>query len=171
MNFELRPAQPDDAPTIHALITGLAVYEREPDAVEVTVDTLRQQLALAHPPFECLLAERTDDTEPRDGAQASREALGFALFFQSYSTWRGKPGLYLEDLFVIPEARGAGIGKALLRRLAAIAVERDYGRMEWAVLNWNQPAIDFYQSLGASPLDEWTTYRLTGDALLALGAK
>ena len=94
--------------------------------------------------------------------------MGFALFFQSYSTWRGRPGLYLEDLYVPPDKRGQGVGKALLRALANIAVERGYGRMEWAVLDWNQSAIDFYRSLGAAALDEWTVYRLTGPALEAL---
>ncbi len=157
MNLSIRSAVPDDAAVIHRFISELAEYEREPDAVEATPASLRAQLESPKPPFECLIAER--DGQP----------VGFALFFQSYSTWRGRPGLYLEDLFVPPSERGKGVGKALLRRLAAIAVQRGYGRMEWAVLDWNQTAIDFYESLGAEPLDEWTVYRLTGGALSALG--
>jgi GNAT superfamily N-acetyltransferase len=108
------------------------------------------------PPFECLIGEL-------DGAPA-----GFALFFQNYSTWTGKPGIYLEDLFVRPEARGRGLGKALLVHLAGIACERGCGRFEWAVLDWNRPAIEFYESLRAKPMAEWTVYRLAGDALRRL---
>jgi GNAT superfamily N-acetyltransferase len=134
-------------------IRELAVYEREPEAVEVTADILRAQMESADPPFECLLAER-------DGA-----AAGFALFFPNYSTWRGRPGLFLEDLFVPEQYRRHGIGGALLRRLAAIAAERGYGRMEWTVLNWNTPAQKFYRTLGAAPMEQWTLWRLEGDAL------
>ncbi len=152
----IRHAGPDDAELIHRLVVALADYEREPGAVEVTPAVLRAQLAERPAPFECLIAER-------DGAPA-----GFALFFHNYSTWRGKRGIYLEDLFVEPAQRGHGIGKALLARLAAIARERDCARLEWAVLGWNAPAIGFYERLGAHPLDEWTTFRLTGDALVAL---
>jgi len=160
MPARLRAAGPDDAATIHGLIVDLATYEREPDAVVVTIDQLREQLAAARPPFECLLAE--DD----DGA-----AVGFALYFHNYSTWRGRPGLYLEDLFVAPSHRGRGLGKQLLVRLAQIAVERGCARMEWAVLDWNTPAIAFYERLGARAMAEWTTFRLTDAALrgLALG--
>lgn len=156
MTAQLRPAGPDDAATIHRLIVELATYEREPDAVVATPDSLRAQLASPRPPFECLLVEE-------DGA-----VVGFALYFQNYSTWRGRPGLYLEDLYVDPARRARGHGKRLLVRLAQIAVERGYARMEWNVLDWNEPALNFYRSLGAEPLSEWTVHRLTGPALLAL---
>jgi GNAT superfamily N-acetyltransferase len=149
----LRHAEPADAEDIHALIVALAVYEREPHEVVCTPDDLRRQLEEAPPPFQCLLAE--EGGEPR----------GFALYFFNYSTWRGRPGLYLEDLFVRPGHQGRGIGKRLLATLAAIAVGQGCARMEWSVLDWNTPAIDFYRALGAQPLDGWTTYRLTGDAL------
>lgn len=156
MSALLRAAAPDDAAAIHRLIVDLATYEREPEAVVVTAAELRAQLAAARPPFECLLAEV-------DG-----EVVGFALYFHNYSTWRGRPGLYLEDLFVQPALRGRGIGKQLLVRLAQLAVERGCARMEWAVLDWNAPAIGFYRSLGAQPLTEWTIFRLTGEPLLRL---
>lgn len=156
MDIRIRVATENDAEAIHKLIRGLAEYEREPHAVEVTPEILRAQMASARPPFECLLAEC-------DGQQA-----GFALYFQNYSTWKGKPGMYLEDLFVRPEFRGHGLGKALLVRLAQVCVERGYGRFEWAVLDWNEPAIGFYKKLGAVPMNEWTTMRLTGDALVKL---
>lgn len=154
MAARLRNAGPQDAADIFRLIVDLATYEREPDAVVVTVDELRAQLAAERPPFECLLAE--DD----DGA-----VVGFALYFHNYSTWRGRPGLYLEDLFVDPARRGRGVGKQLLVRLAQIAVERGCARMEWAVLDWNAPAIGFYESLGAQAVSEWTIFRLTGASL------
>lgn len=156
MSARLRAATPDDAAAIHRLIVDLATYEREPEAVVVTPAELRAQLAATRPPFECLLAEV-------DG-----EVVGFALYFHNYSTWRGRPGLYLEDLFVQPALRGRGIGKQLLVKLAQIAVERGCARMEWAVLDWNAPAIGFYESLGAQPLTEWTIFRLTGEPLLRL---
>jgi GNAT superfamily N-acetyltransferase len=157
MPIELRDARPEDAERILALIRALAVYEKEPDAVELDAETLRRQLASDRPPFECVLA--------LDGEDAS----GFALFFSTYSTWRGRPGIWLEDLFVIPERRGEGIGKRLLSHLAALAVARGCGRLEWSVLDWNEPAIHFYESLGARAMSEWTTHRLDGDALLELG--
>jgi GNAT superfamily N-acetyltransferase len=162
MPARLRAAGPDDAATIRRLIVDLATYEREPDAVLVTVDELRDQLAAARPPFECLLAE--DD----DGA-----AVGFALYFHNYSTWRGRRGLYLEDLFVEPRCRGRGIGKLLLVRLAQLALERGCARMEWAVLDWNTPAIEFYARLGARPMSDWTIFRLADAALhdLAFGTE
>jgi GNAT superfamily N-acetyltransferase len=158
MSLVIRPARPEDAATVHAFIRGLAEYEREPDAVEVTPAELAEQLAREVPPFECLLAER-------GGA-----AVGFAIFFMNYSTWRGRPGLYLEDLFVPPERRGEGVGRALLERLARLCVERGGARLEWSVLDWNEPAIGFYRRLGAEPLGAWTTWRLSGDALRSLGA-
>jgi GNAT superfamily N-acetyltransferase len=158
MSVAIRFAGPTDAATLHRFIVGLAVYEREPEAVRVTPAELAAQLAAPRPPFECLLAER-------DGTPA-----GFALFFQSYSTWRGRPGLYLEDLFVEEAHRHRGIGTALLRRLAALAVERGCARLEWAVLDWNEPAIAFYRTLGAESLTEWTTWRLCDEALARLAA-
>jgi GNAT superfamily N-acetyltransferase len=154
MPLSIRFATTRDADTIHRFVCQLAEYERQPDAVLATVDDFRRQLQEPRPPFECLLAEREGDG-----------AVGFALFFHSYSTWRGRRGLYLEDLFVPPSLRGQGIGRALLTELARIAVARGCARMEWAVLDWNEPSIGFYRALGAEPLAEWTVYRLTGDAL------
>ncbi|HVN91272.1 MAG TPA: GNAT family N-acetyltransferase [Candidatus Binataceae bacterium] len=148
MPIAIRFATPQDASAIFELIKGLAEYEREPDAVEVTVDRLREQMESPNPPFECLLAE--DESR----------AIGFALFFRNYSTWRGIPGLYLEDLYVLEDYRGRGIGQALLARLQEIVGERGWGRMEWAVLNWNTPAQGFYREMGARPMTEWTTWRL-----------
>jgi GNAT superfamily N-acetyltransferase len=153
MALTIRFATALDAEVIVGFIRELAAYEREPQAAEVTAEAIRAQMESGDPPFECLIAEL-------DGA-----AAGFALFFRNYSTWRGRPGLFLEDLFVRERCRRLGIGKALLTRLAALAVERGYGRMEWSVLDWNTPAHAFYRSLGASPMDEWTIWRLTGPAL------
>jgi GNAT superfamily N-acetyltransferase len=152
----IRAATPADTPTIAALIRALADYERL--AHEVTLDEaeLRAHLFGERRYAEVILAEQ-------DG-----EVVGFALFFHNFSTFLGKPGIYLEDLFVKPEHRGAGHGKALLAELARIAVERGCGRLEWSVLDWNEPSIVFYRSLGATPMDEWTTYRLFGQALAAL---
>lgn len=148
MTLTIRFATSRDAATILELIRGLAEYEREPAAVEVTTDRLRHQMDSANPPFECLIAEF--DAAP----------VGFALFFRNYSTWRGSPGLYLEDLFVLEEHRGRGVGGALMRRLGEIVTERGWGRLEWAVLNWNTPAQSFYRELGARPMAAWTTWRL-----------
>lgn len=153
MNPTIRMARPADAELIHRFIVELATYEREPDAVETTPERLRAQLSEARPPFECLIAE------------LAGEPCGFALFFHSYSTWRGRPGIYLEDLFVPPEQRGRGVGFALLQRLAQLTIERGCARLEWAVLDWNQPAIDFYERLDAFPMDGWTVYRLTREPL------
>jgi GNAT superfamily N-acetyltransferase len=149
----IRRARPADAGVVLRFVRELAEYEREPLAVEASEAGLRAQLASEDPPFECLLAEL--DGRP----------CGFALFFRSYSTWRGRPGLYLEDLFVSPSVRGRGVGKALFTAVARVAVERGFARMEWSVLDWNQPAIDFYRALGAVPMSEWTVFRLTGEAL------
>src|SRR5262249_18520620 len=151
MTLAIRFANSRDADTIVRLIRGLAEYERDPEAVKVTAAEIRSQLESANPPFECLLAEYESD------------AAGFALFFRNYSTWRGRSGLYLEDIFVREEFRGHGIGGALMRRLARIAVERQWARMEWSVLNWNTPAQGFYREHGARPLDTWTTWRVEGD--------
>jgi GNAT superfamily N-acetyltransferase len=152
----VRSATPDDAETIHRFIVELATFEREPEAVEATPDTLRRQLRETPPPFECLIAERDGD------------AAGFALFFPTYSTWLGRPGLYLEDLYVSPAHRRKGVATALFRRLAAIAFERGYGRLELAVLGWNRRAMDFYRARGGRPLDEWTAYRFTHREVAAL---
>ena len=155
----LRPATRADIPLILELIHALAEYEREPDAVEATGDLLEEQLFGEQPGAEVIIAEV-------DG-----QGAGFALFFHNFSTWRGRRGLYLEDLFVRPEFRGLGLGRALMIRLAKLAVQRGCGRFEWSVLDWNTPAIDFYRSLGAVGMDEWTVQRLDGEGLLALAAK
>lgn len=155
----LRPAREADLDTIIALIRGLAEYEREPDTVTLDREELRRHLFGARPYAEVIIAET-----------AQGEVAGFALYFHTFSTWLGKPGLYLEDLFVWPELRRQGHGRALLSDLARIAVERDCGRLEWAVLDWNEPAIAFYRALGAVAMDEWTTHRLSGDALTSLAA-
>jgi GNAT superfamily N-acetyltransferase len=154
----IRPAREGDLDTIIELIHGLAEYERDPQAVQLDREELRRHLFGPRPYAEVLIGE-TDD-----GANA-----GFALFFHNFSTWTGKPGIYLEDLFVRPELRGHGHGKALLGELARIAVERGCGRLEWSVLDWNEPSIAFYRSLGALPMDEWTTWRVAGEALRRLG--
>lgn len=152
----IRTARSADASLIFELINELAEYEKLAHAVVATETQLRENLFGNQPQAEVLIAEW-------GGAPA-----GFALFFHNFSTFLGKRGLYLEDLFVRPEWRGHGIGKALLKRLAKIAVERDCGRFEWAVLDWNKPARDFYVSLGAEPVPEWDIFRVTGDALLKL---
>jgi GNAT superfamily N-acetyltransferase len=156
----IRPARPDDAATVVTLVRELAVYEREPlSSVKLgEADILRDGFG-AERRFELLLATLDGVVE------------GFALFFPNYSTFLGKPGLYLEDLFVRPEYRGQGLGLALMKRLAQIAVERGCGRFEWSVLDWNEPAIAFYKKLGARPMDEWTIFRVTGDALTRLAAQ
>lgn len=159
MQPRLRPATPEDAALVHRFICELAAYEKEPDAVLATVEGLADQLAQERPPFECLIAEL-------DGAPA-----GFALYFHNYSTWRGRPGLYLEDLFVTPSARGKGVGLALLRALAKLASERGCARMEWSVLDWNTPAIDFYRRLGATPMSQWTVYRLDEAGIARLASE
>jgi GNAT superfamily N-acetyltransferase len=154
----IRPATPADVPVIAELIRGLAEYERLAHVVTLAEPDLHRHL-FGEPKYaEVLLA-----------ADAER-VVGFALFFHNYSTFRAKPGIYLEDLFVIPEARGRGHGKALLRELAKLAIERDCSRVEWSVLNWNEPSIQFYKALGAIPLDEWTGYRLMDEALRKLAA-
>jgi GNAT superfamily N-acetyltransferase len=155
----IRPAQPADAPLILSLIRELAAYEREPHAVIATEDDLLRDGFGPQRYFECLIAE--EDSQP----------AGFALYFFNYSTWRGRPGIHLEDLFVRPPHRGRGIGKALLARVAAVAQERQCGRLQWDVLDWNQTAIDFYHSLGAKFLDEWRIMRVADESLLQLAAK
>jgi GNAT superfamily N-acetyltransferase len=156
MAITIRQATQEDVPQILDFICGLAAYEREPDAVTATeADLLRDGFGPS-PIFFCLMAEQ-------DGAPA-----GFAFYFFSYSTWLGRPGLYLEDLFVYPEFRGLGIGKALLQRVAAIAVEKGCPRLQWEVLDWNTPAIEFYQAMGAEFMDTWRNVRVTGEALQRL---
>ncbi|MER5293145.1 MULTISPECIES: GNAT family N-acetyltransferase [Streptomyces] len=155
----IRTATPADIPVIHTLIRELAAYERAPEEARATEAQLHEALFGERPAAYAHIAE--DDT--------SGEPVGFALWFLNFSTWRGTHGVYLEDLFVRPSARGAGHGKALLAELARLCVERGYQRLEWSVLDWNEPAIGFYRSLGAVPQDEWTVYRLTDQALADLG--
>lgn len=152
----IRAVEPGDIDTILQFIHDLADYEKLAHAVNTDRDTLARYLFGARPMAEVLIAERQGD------------AIGFALFFHNFSTFEGRPGLYLEDLFVRPDARGSGAGKALLVRLAQLAVERDCARLEWSVLDWNEPAIAVYRAIGAVPMDEWTIQRLDGDALQAL---
>ncbi|MGQ9589625.1 MAG: GNAT family N-acetyltransferase [Planctomycetota bacterium] len=144
----VRRAEAGDAETIHRFIAELAAFEREPEAVEATPETLRRQLLSPRPPFECWLAE------------VGGEPAGFALFFRNYSTWRGREGIYLEDLYVAEKFRGMGVGAELFRAVARVAHERGAGRLELSVLDWNESAIAFYRAFGAKPLGEWTTYRL-----------
>ena len=158
----IRRAGPTDVPVILSLIHELAAYERAPDEVRATEQQLHDALFGPDAVAACLLAE--------DGQEVAG-VVGFALWFRTFSTWNGTASIYLEDLFVKPDARGGGHGRALLTELAAIAVERGYGRVEWSVLNWNEPAHGFYRRLGAAPQDEWTVWRLTGSALDALGAR
>jgi GNAT superfamily N-acetyltransferase len=147
-----------DVPLILELINGLAVYEKLAHEVTATDAGLRETLFGARPAADVIIAYAGDTP------------AGFALFFHNYSTFLGKPGLYLEDLFVVPEFRGHGYGRELLQELAAIAVERDCGRFEWSVLDWNEPAIGFYKKLGAKLMDAWKIFRVTGDALTTLAA-
>ena len=155
----IRPAAAADVPAILRMIHDLAIYEKEPDAVRNTPAMLSEALFGENPRVYATIAEN-----------ATGEVQGFALWFLNYSTWEGVHGIYLEDLYVMPEARGAGHGKALLQHLANTAVERGYARVEWSVLDWNEPSIAFYKNLGAAPMDEWSTFRLTGEALAAFGA-
>jgi len=157
--MNIRFGEPADVPLIAELIRGLARYERLEHEVSLTHERLEQTLFGPRRYAEVLIAE--------DGG----EAAGFALFFHNYSTFLARPGIYLEDLYVRESARGKGVGKALLARLAALAVERECGRLEWAVLDWNKDAIGFYERLGARPNSDWTVYRLTGDALSSLAGK
>ena len=151
--MQIRMAQPADVEDIHRLIYELAVYEKAPEEMVATIDQINISLFNANPVAFCHVAEV-------DG-----KVVGIALWFLNYSTWLGKAGIYLEDLFVQPEYRGHGIGKGFMQTLAALCVERGYERFQWWVLDWNKPSIDFYQELGAVPMDEWTVFRLSGDAL------
>jgi GNAT superfamily N-acetyltransferase len=159
MTLVIRPGEKPDVPVIAELIRGLARFERLEDQVTMTEEKLTRSLFGDRPYAETLIAE--DDGKP----------VGFALFFHNFSTFLGRPGLYLEDLFVLPDGRGKGVGRKLLERLAQVAVERDCGRLEWAVLDWNKDAIRFYERLGARPNEDWTTYRLTGEPLRALAGQ
>ena len=155
MPLHIRPARLDAADQILAFITELADYERARHEVVASVEHIRQSLFAADNTAKALICER-------DG-----QAIGFAVYFFSYSTWLGQNGLYLEDLYVTPQARGTGAGKLLLRHLARLACDHECGRFEWSVRDWNQPAIDFYKSIGAEPQDEWVRYRMDGETLRA----
>ncbi|MFG2473979.1 GNAT family N-acetyltransferase [Streptomyces fagopyri] len=155
----IRTATPADVPVIHAMVRELAEYEKVPDEARATQAQLREALFGEHPAAFAHLAEEAG------------EVVGFALWFLNFSTWRGVHGIYLEDLYVRPQARGGGHGKALLTELARICVARGYERLEWSVLDWNRPSIEFYEALGARPQDEWTVYRLTDGALRELGSR
>lgn len=156
MALTIRPATVDDAALILRFITELAVYEKAEDQVAATAETIKSSLFGEHSPSKALICDL-------DG-----KAVGFAVYFFSYSTWQAKRGLYLEDLYVSSDARGQGAGKRLLQHLAGIALENGCGRFEWSVLDWNEPARVFYQSLGAKPQDEWIRYRIEGDAIRML---
>ena len=155
----IRPARPEDCETLHALIAGLADYERLAHLVTGSVDALRAELFGPRPVIEAALAWE------------GRRAVGFALWFHTYSTFLSRQGLWLEDLFVVPEARGKGYGKALLKYCARLAVTRGCGRFEWSVLNWNEPSIEFYRAAGAILMSDWTICRMTGEALERFAAE
>jgi GNAT superfamily N-acetyltransferase len=157
--FRIEPATEIDVPVILSLIQGLAEYERLSREVVATEESLRESLFSSRRVAEVILG------------YVEKEAVGFAVFFHNYSTFLGRPGIYLEDLFVKPEWRRHGFGTQMLRHIAREAVERGCGRLEWSVLDWNRPAIDFYKNLGARAMDEWTVYRVTGDALKQLASK
>lgn len=156
----IRPAEERDVPAILQMIHELAVYEKEPDAVRNTPEMLARALFGENPKVFATMAEND-----------AGDVQGFALWFLNYSTWEGVHGIYLEDLYVAPASRGEGHGKALLQYLARTAVERGYARVEWSVLDWNEPSIRFYHGLGAVPMEEWSTFRLTGNALAAFGGR
>jgi GNAT superfamily N-acetyltransferase len=158
MHPGVRVARESDLDRIQQLIVDLARYERAAHEVKTTTEQLRLALFGPQPAAYALVAE------------SDKQVVGLALYFRNFSTWEGVHGIYLEDLYVMPEYRGSGLGRALLMSLAELAVERGYARLEWAVLDWNQPAIDFYRSIGAVAMDEWTVYRLSGAALTAASA-
>jgi GNAT superfamily N-acetyltransferase len=172
VKYALRHAVPADTPAIVGLIRELAVYEKLEHLVQATPERLAPYLFGERPAVECLVAEASPVTTDALGAAeapgSNAQLVAFALFFRNFSTFLAKPGLYLEDLYVQPAWRGCGIGKAFLQRLAALAVERDCGRFEWSVLDWNAPAIRFYEGMGATVMPDWRICRVTGDALLAL---
>jgi GNAT superfamily N-acetyltransferase len=150
----IRPATIDDVEQIMQFVIDLAIYEKEPEAVVATPQHFRTALFCDNPQVHCLIAE------------SNGKAIGFALYFFSFSTWLGQHGIYLEDLYVTPETRGIGAGKALLKELSKIAVKKNLGRVEWSVLDWNEPAIKFYQAMGAEAKDGWSVYRLADQALI-----
>jgi GNAT superfamily N-acetyltransferase len=156
MALSIEFAKPEDVPLILELIRELAEYERQPDEAQATREQLHEALFGSRPAAEAVIA-RVDG-----------EAAGWALWFQNFSTWTGRPGLWLEDLYVRPQHRRRGVGKALLAYLAQLCLERGYGRFEWAVLDWNSPALEFYQVLGAEAMGDWTTHRVSGEALSRL---
>jgi GNAT superfamily N-acetyltransferase len=158
MTVSIRFAEPGDVPQILQFVRDLATYEKEPESVVATEAQIHAALFGPRPAAEALIAE------------IGGRRVGFALFYTSFSTWTGTPGFWLDDLFVAPDARGSGAGKALLTRIAALAEERGYSRFEWWVLDWNEPSIGFYKALGARAMDEWTVYRLEGDALARVAA-
>jgi GNAT superfamily N-acetyltransferase len=164
----IRAATPADVPVIHTLVRELALYERAVDEARATPGQLHDALFGPDPAAYALIAQDGEEDGEEDGGG---EAVGFALWFRNFSTWTGTPGMYLEDLYVRPEARGAGHGGALLAALAAICVERGWSRFEWSVLDWNDKALGVYRSIGAVPQDEWTVQRLSGPALRALAAR
>jgi GNAT superfamily N-acetyltransferase len=157
--IQIIPATPADVPVLLDLIRGLAAYEKLSHEVSATAEGLQAALFGPRPAAEAILARLADP---------AATPVGFAVFFHNFSTFLGRPGIYLEDLFVLPEHRSKGIGKALLLHISALAHERGCGRLEWAVLDWNRPAIEFYRTLGARPMDEWTVFRLTGEPLAKL---
>jgi GNAT superfamily N-acetyltransferase len=157
-NVSIEPATPEDVPLILELIHELAEYEKQADAAQASESQLRQALFGEQPAAEAVIA------------RLEGQPAGWALWFQSFSTWTGKPGLWLEDLYVRPAYRRLGVGQRLLVHLARLCVERDYGRLEWSVLDWNTPALDFYRELGAEPMADWTVQRLSGEALTKLAA-
>ena len=159
MSITIRQATPDDATAIYDMIYELAVYEKAPEEVVTTAEEIRETLFGNGSKTEALICE------------VAGKAVGYAVFFTSYSTWLGRNGIYMEDLYVTPEFRGRGAGKALLRTIAQLAVKRECGRLEWSVLDWNQPAIDFYLSIGAVAQSEWVRYRLDGAALAAFAER
>lgn len=160
--WTVRPARPQDLGDIDTLVRELAAYEREPDAVQATAQDLADALFGADPRVHCHVAEVH--------GQGGAEVVGIAIWYVTYSTWRGRHGIWLEDLFVRPPSRGLGLGRALLQALAAECTARGYARLEWWVLDWNENAVGFYQGLGAVPQDEWTTFRVDGESLVRLAS-
>ena len=158
--LHIRPAEPRDVPRILQFITDLAIYEREPDAVEASEEMIHESLFGPEPRVFALICER-------GSGDGERLAIGFAIYFFNYSTWLGRHGIYLEDLYVDPDARGCGAGKALLKAVAREALTRDCGRFEWSVLKWNTPSIEFYEACGAKPQSEWVGYRMDRSAIEA----
>ena len=159
MSVKIRSAVPADLPRILQFIHDLAEYEKAPDEVELSLDDLKESLFGVNPQVFCLISEVDNETS------------GFAVWHLNYSTWLGKHGIYLEDLYVDPKFRGLGHGKALLRKLAQICIEKGYKRLQWWVLDWNESAIDFYKSIGAEPMDEWTVFRVSGSSLRKLATE